>query len=266
MDPAPAPIALAVGHDVRSLPGDLGHARDWLVVSSSRRSGPTAIAERPASRSRSSAADELPTPAGQRADLGLGLAAAGGRDDQLELGARGDQLVGQAGLERPGPQQRLRERDQRCVAGLRASARPRRAGSVAPRSPRGDRGEDRVAAALDRWTGAAADLLEARRRRRVGAWRARPAPDRRAPSRPGGPRPMRSARARPRARGRPRARSGRAGRPAAVAPRRSTGRARRSRTRAVGTPRAPTRAARSSAGGAGARRPAGSRWATSSAA
>ena len=97
-----------------------------------------------------------------------------------------DQLVGESGLERACPQQRLGERDQRRVPGLRALAR-RLARDRRRLASGGDRVEDRRAAAPDTRRVDAADLLERRAGSTAGAWRARPAAGRRAPSRPGGP-------------------------------------------------------------------------------
>ena len=43
-------------------------------------------------------ADELPAPALQRADVGLRMPAAGRDHHRRQVGARGDQLIGQPGL------------------------------------------------------------------------------------------------------------------------------------------------------------------------
>ena len=101
-------------------------------------------------------ADQLAAPAAQRADVGLGLGTAGGDDDRREVGARGDQLVGQPGLLRPRAHQRLGQRDRRAVDGV-------------GREPLALLEADRLggAAALDRGedvAGAAADDVRARRR------------------------------------------------------------------------------------------------------
>ena len=146
-----------------------------------RAAGPAAApgrrrsALRPASRSRRSApTSSRRHPASVRTS-GSGSAAPGRGHDLLELAARGDQLVGEPGLERAGPQQRLGQRDQRRVAG---SERPRgssRGIGSAPRA-RGDRLEDRLAAPPDVGGMDAADLLQRRASSRAGAWPARPAP------------------------------------------------------------------------------------------
>ena len=186
-------------------------------------------------------ADELRAPAVECPHSGSGSPRLACADDLLELGARGDQLVREPGLERARAQQRLGERDQRRVAGLEALA----TGLARDRRrlrPARDRLEDRLAAALDS-EGWMPRICPSARGWTAVAWRARPAPGRRSPSRRDGPRSTRSARARPRAPGRPRANAGRAGRRGAGAPRRSRGRARRSRPRAGGTPRAPTQPA-----------------------
>ena len=214
---------------------------DAAELSSSRRSAPTAIALRPASRSARSAPTSSRRQPGERAHVGLGLAAPGRRDDQLELGARRDQLVGEPGLERARAQQRLGQRDQRRVAGIGAPARlvardrRRLAGRPAIAS------RICVAAPADPGGMDAADLLEAADVRGLALGQLDERRVGQRPSRPAGPRARRCARATRPARGRRRGRAGRAGRPRAGAPRRSRGRARRSRTRAGGTPRAPTR-------------------------
>ena len=64
---------------------------------------------------------------------GSGRAAARGDDDRREVGARGDQLVGEPGLLRAGAHERLGERDHRPVDATRsAAARPRRGGPARP--------------------------------------------------------------------------------------------------------------------------------------
>ena len=92
-------------------------------------------------RPRSSSSSSAPTSSRrqplQRAHVRLGLAAAGGDDDRGEVGARGDQLVGEPGLLRAGAHERLGERDRRAVHGLgRRAARPPRAGSARRSRPR----------------------------------------------------------------------------------------------------------------------------------
>ncbi len=61
-------------------------------------------------------ADQLKAPPAQRAHVGP-LSTAVGPYDRLEVGAGGEQLIGEIGLARAGPHQGLRQRDQGRVPG-----------------------------------------------------------------------------------------------------------------------------------------------------
>ena len=89
---------------------------------------PARVADRERRLAGSSSSSSSPTssraPAAQRAHVGLGPPAARSGHDRLQLGARGQQLVGEPGLARARAHERLGERDQRRVVGLRRR-RPR---------------------------------------------------------------------------------------------------------------------------------------------
>ncbi len=185
--------------------------RAQSLGASSIRSAPPATdsARRPSSSVEQLGADELAPPAAQRAHVGLLGAGAPGGDDRLQVGARGEQLVGEPRLARACAQQRLGERDQRRVLGARrrrarlarralgrelarARARPpagpRRGGAGSPRPSRGS---------------ARARCVEDGLRLAIST-----APRRSARSAPAGPGARPSARATARARARRGARSG----------------------------------------------------------
>ena len=239
-------------------------ARSGLSTRIRRRFGPTEIARRPASSVPQVGADELRAPALERPHLGLGLAASRRADDQLELAARRSarRRARRRGRGLGAAPRRARSAERRRA---RSGAWPARGGSGGAAAG-GDHLEDRGAAAADARGMDPADLLERLRGSTGGAWRARPARGRPAPTRPGGPRSTRSARARQRA---PWPRPGlgdRAARPAAAAPRRCRDRAHRwptSRRRhsSRAHSRRPVSVSRRSSSSASS-----SRWATSSAA
>src|SRR4051794_6290470 len=106
-------------------------------------------------------ADELAPPALQRADVRLGRALAQRGDDPLQVGAGGEQLVGELGPRGAGADEGLGEGDERRVGGIgrrRADAvgRDRRA-----RPPALDHADDRRSAPAQRALVEAADLREA---------------------------------------------------------------------------------------------------------
>ena len=155
-------------------------SRTWT-----RPPSPTASVRRPASSSSSSAPTSSRRQPLQRAHVGLGRAAAGGDDDRREVGARGDQLVGEPGLLRAAAHERLGERDHRPVDGLRlqpvAVVEVHGLGLLAAR----DRLEHGGPAAAHDVRVDAADLGQLAPARRAGAWRARRPSGRAGPSRPG---------------------------------------------------------------------------------
>ena len=120
--------------------------------------GPTPESPAAAQQLEQLGADQLAAPALQRAHVGLLEPAAGGDDDRREVGARGDQLVGQAGLLRTAADERLGERDHRAVLRLGGEAlhllQPDRLG----REPALDGRQDGVAAAAHDVGVDAADL------------------------------------------------------------------------------------------------------------
>ena len=110
-------------------------------------------------------ADDRAPPALQRAHLGVLAGGADRRDDPLQVGARGQQLVGELGLGGAGAHERLAEGDERRVLGIgrrRAVAVDRDRLALAPAL---DGLEDRAAAAAQRALVEAADLGQALERR-----------------------------------------------------------------------------------------------------
>ena len=198
-------------------------------LTSMRRSGPTRSERRPASSSSSSSPTSSRRQPCSVRTVGLVDAVARGGDDPLQVGAGGEQLVGELGLRRPGAHERLGQRDQRGVARVGR----RRAHAV---------GRDRVAAARRARprrrspcrAGAASPSLSpriwaSRSRSPGGAWRSRRGRRRPGRSAPAGRPRARSPRATRRARARRRAGRGRASSRAAGG-RRSTSGSRSSET------------------------------------
>ena len=160
-----------------------------------------------------------------------------------QVGARGDQLVGQPGLQRAGAHAATRPARSPARRRTRCAAAPRRrAGSARPRLPRSMAAMMSCAAAAQDVGRDAADVAERLAVARRALGQLDHATGRAGPSRPAGPRARRCARARRPARGRSRARAGPARSSAAAAATPRRGRARRWRRRSAGTPRAPTRA------------------------
>ena len=115
-----------------------------------RRPAPTRSDRRPASSSSSSAPTTSRRQPCSVRTSGSAPCRAHRGDDALQVGARRDQLVGELGLGGAGADQRLAERDQRRVGGVRRRRALALDGDRLALAPARDRLEDRLAAAAQR--------------------------------------------------------------------------------------------------------------------
>ena len=175
-----------------------------------RSPSPTESARRPRSSSSSSVADDLAPPALQRAHVGLVEAQAHGGDDALQVGARGEQLVGDLGRLGARPHERLGERDQAGVVGMGRGRLAALDGDRRQLAAARDLVEDRLAAAADDALVEPADLAQPVEVLRAALGDLDRAPRPGARSGRGGPPRRRRPRATAPARARPRAGPGRA--------------------------------------------------------